>query len=120
MARLRVEKLQEAIKQEISKIVLNDIKDPRIKFVSITAVELTDDLSFAKIYVSFYGPEAEQKEAWAALKKALGYIRTEIAKRIRLRVAPSLILCQDKSLEYSAHIQGLLQKIKSNDEAENE
>ena len=51
MARLRVEKLQEAIRQEISKIVLNDIKDPRIQFVTVTAVELTDDLSFAKIYM---------------------------------------------------------------------
>ena len=55
MARLRVEKLQEAIKQELSKILLQDIKDPRIKFVTVTGVELTDDISLAKVYVSLYG-----------------------------------------------------------------
>ena len=120
MARLRVEKLQEAIRQEISKIVLNDIKDPRIQFVTVTAVELTDDLSFAKIYISLYGPEETEKDVWAALNKAIGFIRTEIAKRIRLRVAPTLIFCKDTSLEYSAHIQGLLEKIKKDEKIENE
>lgn len=120
MARLRVEKLQEAIKQEISKIVLSEMKDPRIKFISITAVELTDDLSSAKVYVSLYGPDAEKEEVWSALKKALGFIRTEIAKRIRLRVAPSLILCKDTSMEYSAHIQNILLKIKKDEEVKNE
>ena len=60
MARLRVEKLQEAIKQELSKILLQDIKDPRIKFVTVTGVELTDDISQAKVYVSLYGTEKDQ------------------------------------------------------------
>ncbi|HIU64476.1 MAG TPA: 30S ribosome-binding factor RbfA [Candidatus Avacidaminococcus intestinavium] len=119
MARLRVEKLQEVIKQEISKILLKDIKDPRIKFVSVTGVELTDDLSFAKVYVSFYGAENEKEEVWLSLNKALGFIRSEIAKRIRLRVAPSLVFVKDTSLEYSAHIQTLLNKIKQ-DEGQNE
>ena len=64
MARLRVEKLQEAIKQELSKILLQDIKDPRIKFVTVTGVELTDDISQAKVYVSLYGTEKDQEEAW--------------------------------------------------------
>ena len=60
MARLRVEKVQEAIKQELSKMLLMDIKDPRIQFVTITGVELTDDMSIAKVYVSLYGPEKDQ------------------------------------------------------------
>ena len=55
-----------------------------------------------------------------ALNKAIGFIRTEIAKRIRLRVAPTLIFCKDTSLEYSAHIQGLLEKIKKDEKIENE
>ena len=59
MARLRVEKVQEAIKQELSKMLLMDIKDPRIQFVTITGVELTDDMSIAKVYVSLYGPEKD-------------------------------------------------------------
>ena len=101
MARLRVEKLQEAIKQELSKILLQDIKDPRIKFVTVTGVELTDDISLAKVYVSLYGTEKDQEEAWQGLNKAVGYMRTEIAKRIRLRFAPALIFAKDTSMEYS-------------------
>ena len=112
MARLRVEKLQEAIKQELSKILLQDIKDPRIKFVTVTGVELTDDISLAKVYVSLYGTEKDQEEAWQGLNKAVGYMRTDTAKRIRLRSAPALIFAKDTSMDYSAHIEELLRKIK--------
>lgn len=76
MARLRVEKVQEAIKQELSKMLLMDIKDPRIQFVTITGVELTDDMSIAKVYVSLYGPEKDHEAAWQGLNKALGFMRT--------------------------------------------
>lgn len=112
MARLRVEKVQEAIQQEISKMLLMDVKDPRIQFVTVTGVELTDDMSYAKIYVSLYGPKDKQEETWKALQKSFGFMRTEIAKRIRLRFAPTLILQKDTSMEYSAHIESILQKIK--------
>lgn len=111
MARLRVEKVQEAIKHEISNMLLHDVKDPRIQFVTVTGVELTDDMSYAKIFISLYGPENTQEETWKALRKALGFMRSEIAKRIRLRFAPTLILERDKSVEYSAHIQSILDKI---------
>lgn len=112
MARLRVEKVQEAIQHEISKMLLHDVKDPRIQFVTVTGVELTDDMSYAKVFVSLYGPREQQEEAWQALNRALGFMRTEIAKRIRLRFAPALVLQKDTSMEYSAHIQQLLDKIK--------
>lgn len=117
MARLRVEKVQEAIQHELSSMLLLDVKDPRIKFVTVTGVELTDDMSYATIYVSLYGKEEEQADAWKALNKALGYMRSEIAKRIRLRFAPQLILKKDTSMEYSAHIETLLNKIKAEDAA---
>lgn len=112
MARLRVEKVQEAIKNELSKMLLHDVKDPRIRFVTVTAVELTADMSYATVYISMYGPASEHEEAWKALNKALGFMRTEISKRIRLRFAPALILKKDTSMEYSAHIQTLLDKIR--------
>ena len=112
MARLRVEKVQEAIQHEISNMLLHDVKDPRIQFVTVTGVELTDDMSIAKIYVSLYGPEDKQADTWKGLNKALGFMRSEIAKRIRLRFAPNLILVKDTSMEYSAHIQSILDKIK--------
>lgn len=120
MARLRVEKVQEAIKTEISKMLLTDVKDPRIQFVTITGVELTDDMSYAKVFVSLYGPEDKQEETWKALQRALGFLRSEIAKRIRLRFAPTLILQKDTSMEYSAHIQSILDKIKQEESEKNE
>lgn len=115
MARLRVEKVQEAIKHELSNMLLLDVKDPRIEFVTVTDVELTDDMSQAKVYVSMYGPKDKQPEVWKGLQKALGYMRTEIAKRIRLRFTPELILVKDTSSEYSAHIESILKEIKKNE-----
>lgn len=115
MARLRVEKVQEAIAQELSKMLLQDVKDPRIQCVTVTGVELTDDMSYAKVFISLYGPENTREDTWKALQNALGYMRTEIAKRIRLRFAPTLILIKDTSMEYSAHIEGILNKIKEQD-----
>lgn len=117
MARLRVEKVQEAIKHEISNMLLHDVKDPRIQFVSVTGVELSDDMSWAKIFVSLYGPQDKQEETWKALQKSLGFMRSEIAKRIRLRFAPNLLLQKDTSMEYSAHIQSILDKINEEDSA---
>ncbi len=120
MARLRVEKVQEAIQQEISKMLLYDIKDPRIRFVTVTGAKLNDDMSLAKIYVTLYGSQQEQEEAWQGLHKALGFMRTEIARRIRLRFAPALALYRDTSMEYGAHIQSILDKIKKDEDSSHE
>ena len=117
MARVRVEKLQELVKQEFSKIVLNDLKNPNIGFVTITQVELTNDLRHAKIWLSAYGSKEEQEKTIQGIAHSLGYIRSEIGKRIRLKFVPELHLQTDKSLEYSEHIQKILLQIKS-DEAE--
>lgn len=112
MGQLRVEKVQELIKQEISKIVLTEIKDPRVGFVTITQVEVTGDLLSAKIYVSLMGSDEQKAATWKGLQSSLGYMRSEIGKRIRMRLTPTLSLHLDDSLNYSAHIQELLLKIK--------
>ena len=117
MGQLRVEKVQELMKQEISRIILRELKDPRIGFVTVTSVECTGDLREAKVYVSLMGNEAQVKACWSGLNSSLGFIRREIGKRIRLRVTPELSFALDKSLDYSAHIQELLLKIKAEDEA---
>ncbi len=112
MGQLRVEKVQELIKQEISKIILSEIKDPRVGFVTVTQVEVTGDLLSAKIYVSLMGSDEEKADTWKGLQSSLGYMRAEIGKRIRMRLTPTLSLHLDDSLNYSAHIQELLLKIK--------
>ena len=112
MGQLRVEKVQEFIKQEISKIILNELKNPRIGFVTVTQVQASGDLRHAKIYVSLMGSDEQKADTWRALQRALGFMRSEIGKRIKMRFAPELTLHLDESLDYSAHIQELLLKIK--------
>jgi len=113
MAKLRVERVQEAIHQEISKLLLFDVKDSRIHDVSVTGVKLSDDMSHARIYVSLYGKEETREETWQALNKSIGFFRSEIAKRIRLRYTPELQFDRDTTADYSAHIEELLAQIKA-------
>ncbi|MEN6411141.1 MAG: 30S ribosome-binding factor RbfA [Veillonellales bacterium] len=112
MGQLRVEKVQELIKQELSKIILTELKDPRIGFVTVTNVNVTGDLRSAKVYLSLMGSDDQKTATWTGLQNALGYLRSEIGKRIRLRFTPELSLHLDDSLNYSARIQELLLKIK--------
>lgn len=116
MGQLRLEKVQEFIKQEISKIILTELKDPRIGFVTVTQVEATPDYRSAKVFVSLMGDDAQKAATWEGLQKAVGYLRSEIGKRIRLKFTPELTLHLDTSLEYSNRIQELLIKIKEESE----
>lgn len=112
MGQLRIDKVQEFIKQEISQIIQKDIKDPRVGFVTVTDVEMTRDLRHAKIFLSLMGSDEQKKATWEALNRALGFMRSEIGKRIRLRCTPELSLHLDKSLDYSNHIQKLLLQLE--------
>ena len=110
--RLRIEKLQELIKQEMSKMLLKELKDPRIGFVTVTDVEMTGDLREAKIYVSVMGGEEQIKNSLEGLNSALGFIRREIGQRIRLRFTPEISFALDTSLDYGDHIQKLLLQVE--------
>lgn len=118
MAQLRVEKVQELMKQEAGKIILYDLKDPRIGFVTVTSVEMTGDLRSAKIYVSLMGSDDQLKNTWDGLQSALGFMRRELGQRIRLHFTPEISFELDKSLEYSGHIQNLINRIHAEDEAQ--
>ena len=111
-SKLRIEKLQELIKQETGKMLLNDIKDPRIGFVTVTDVEMTGDLREAKIFVSIMGGDEQVKNSLEGLQSALGFIRREIGKRIRLRFTPEISFALDTSLDYGEHIQKLLLQVE--------
>ena len=110
--KLRIEKLQELIKQEMSKILLKEIKDPRIGFVTVTDVEMTGDLREAKIYISVMGGEEQVKSSLEGLNSALGFVRREIGQRIRLRFTPEISFALDTSLDYGDHIQKLLLQVE--------
>jgi len=108
----RRDRVTEAIKKEASLIIHDELKDPRLGFVTITRVELSADLRFAKIFYSVLGKEEEHKKTHEALESALGFIRRLIAQRINLRFAPEIIFREDRSSEYSVRIQEVLEEIK--------
>ena len=111
---LRIEKLQELIKQEMSKMLINDLKDPRIGFVTVTGVEMTGDLRAAKIFVSIMGGTDQVKSSLDGLNSALGFVRREIGQRVRLRFTPEISFALDTSLNYGEHIQKLLLQVEGN------
>jgi ribosome-binding factor A len=108
----RKEKVQDAIQKEVCSIIQNELKDPRLGFVTITGVEMTQDLRYAKIFYSVLGKDEEHKKSQKALDSALGFIRRLIAERIQLRFAPEIVFREDKSGEYSVRIQEVLDEIK--------
>jgi ribosome-binding factor A len=112
---MRKEKVQDAIQKEVSDIIRNEVKDPRLGFVTITSVEVSDDLRHAKIFFSVLGKEEEFKKTEEALKSAQGYIRTLLAGRIQLRFAPEIMFRVDKSSVYSVRIEEVLNEIKELD-----
>lgn len=118
MARVRPERVQEALRQEISKLVLEEIKDPRIGFLTITKVELTRDLRYAKVYFSVLGGEKEKSLALKGLNSAKGYIKGIVADRIKLRLVPDISFRIDDSIEHTKEIYDMFEKIKKKDEGE--
>jgi len=108
----RKDKVTEAIRKEVSIIVHDELKDPRLGFVTITRVEMSKDLRFAKIFFSVLGKDEDYKKTRDALDSALGFIRRLVAQRIRLRFAPEIIFREDRSSEYSVKIQQVLEEIK--------
>jgi ribosome-binding factor A len=93
-------------------MVLREVKDPRVKdaFISITAVDVTGDLKFAKVYYS--AMMGDKKEIAKGLKSSAGYIRRELAQRLNLRMTPELTFFEDHSIEHGAHISKLLNGIE--------
>lgn len=117
MSKIRVNRVAEQIKKEVSQIIQKELKNPNLGFVTITDVEVTGDLQQATIYVSILGTDREKAESLAALEKSKGYLRREIGQRIRLRKTPELSLAVDGSIEYGSKIEQLLTEISKEDAA---
>ena len=105
MAGHRNKRLQEEIRRDVSFIISTKVKDPLIREkVVVTSVDLTNDLSFAKVYVSTGG----HPELLDSLKKAAGFIRKELSQKMTTRITPELLFENDESLEYGAKIEKIL------------
>lgn len=112
----RTVRISEEVKREVSNLIQNGLKDPRIgKMTSITSVNVTRDLSYAKVYVSVLGDEEEKKQVMEGLQNARGFIRREIGKRIKLRHIPEFIFEQDNSIEHGVYINKLINDVMKKD-----
>lgn len=111
----RREKVAEALREEVSVIIHDELKDPRLGFVTVTRAEITADLRQAQIFFSVLGQDQDYKKTKEALDSALGFIRRLIGRRIKLRFVPEIIFREDRSSEYSIRIQEVLDQIKEHD-----
>jgi len=116
----RAERLAEAIKKEVSELMRDELKDPRIGFVSITAVKVSKDLRYADIFASVYGEPADQKASIEALSKAQGFIRSELGRRIRLRYTPEITFKLDQSIDHGTRIIKLMEEVRAKGGASDE
>lgn len=107
----RLGRIDEELKKEISNIISYGLKNPNITgMISVTKAKITPDLRYAQVYVSILNSK-NTKETLAALKKSSGFVRTEVAKRINLRITPEIIFVLDDSIEYGERIDKILKEI---------
>ena len=117
----RFERINEELKKEISHIISYELKNPSVTgLISVTKAKVTPDLKYAKIYVSILNSKNDN-ETLEGLKKSSGFIRSQIAKRINLRITSELVFEKDDSMEYGAKIDSILRGLKKeeNDKGEN-
>ncbi|MGH9939380.1 MAG: 30S ribosome-binding factor RbfA, partial [Blastocatellia bacterium] len=105
-------RLAEELKNEISAIIAQEVKDPRVGFATVTEVEVSPDLRHARVLVSVLGSPQEKQETFDALVRATGYIRRLIGARIRLRHTPELNFAYDGSIEHGDRMMRLFDEIK--------
>lgn len=112
MAVERINRISEEVKRELSDIIMNDLKDPRITgMISIVNLKVTRDLRYAKVYISIYGSDEDKKNAIDGLRNAAGFLRKEIGRRVQLRYTPELIFEMDDSIEQGIYISNLIEKL---------
>lgn len=111
MASIKIERLNHNYQEAISTILMREVKDADIKFVTITGVEVTNDLSFAKIYYTVLNQEKKESTK-KALEKASPFIRTKLAEKVEVRHTPELRFIYDTSIAYGEHIDKLIEEIK--------
>ena len=111
---LKKDKMDNIIQKEVSEIIQFELKNPKIGFVTITDVDVTSDMSYAKIFVSFLGQDARKEAGLKALNQSKGFIRSELAKRLTIRKTPELIFQLYNSLEKGNKIEKILHDINSN------
>jgi ribosome-binding factor A len=117
--RIRPEKVAHLMRREVADILETKLRDPRLgRTVTVTDVEVTHDLSYARIYVTVLGDEAVRKSSLEALASAAGFVRREIGQRLKLREVPEIRFTYDDSLNQGARVEDLLRKLERGEPVE--
>lgn len=113
MASNRIDRISELYGRALAEAI-RLVKDPRVQdaLISVTHCEVTNDLRYAKAYISVLGPESQAKEVMKGLKSASGWLRREVGHRVQLRYAPELVFTLDHSIESGAHINDVILKLE--------
>lgn len=117
MQKGRPHRVGELIREEVARLLIKGVKDPRIGFVSVMSVRMSSDLHYANVYVSLYGEAKERKSSMVALQNSAGWIRREVGKHLRLRYTPELRFFPDETLDEVYHLEELFEGIHAEQEA---
>jgi ribosome-binding factor A len=109
----RPDQVAETVRQVIAELLLTELRDPRIGFVTVTSVDVTNDLSVATVRVSVMGEEAERLEALKGLESAAGFLRGRVGKVLTTRIIPEIRFELDRGLEHAAKINRILGELRT-------
>jgi ribosome-binding factor A len=107
----RADRVADQIRMEVADILMRKIKDPRVRSVTVTDVELTNDLRIARVFVTALGTDAETKDVFAGLAKAKGFVRSELGRRLALRYLPEVVFVKDISGPRADRVLQLLDEL---------
>jgi ribosome-binding factor A len=113
----RTDRVSDLLRAELSDLLLREVHDPRVKLASVTEVDVTTDLKRAVVKVSVLGDDQQRQETIEGLRHARGFLRTELARRLRLRATPELVFELDRGAEHSQKIADLLESLHGRDES---
>lgn len=113
----RTDRVNALLQRELANLISEELRDPRIPFATVTAVETTPDLRSARVHVSVLGDEAQGKEAMVALEGAAHWLRKELGRRTELRYVPELSFEEDRSAARAARISALLREAQKGDDS---
>lgn len=112
----RSSRVAELLREEISQIITQELKDPLIGLTTVTSIKLTNDLKSARVYVSILGDLETREKGLRGLERAKSWIRSELGHRMDLKYVPGLKFCYDETVDYSQHIESIIKKIHHKDE----
>lgn len=113
----RTDRVAQMIQRKLAQIIQTEVKDPRLpRFITVSAVDVSRDLAHAKVYITVLGEHCDKKELLSILNMAASYLRTVLARSIKLRVIPKLHFLYDTSIEYGSHMSQVLNQLNIKEE----